>query len=224
MGNLRRLIAFDLDGTLIDSRRDLADSANQLLGELGAPPLPEETIGRMVGEGARMLVQRALAASGLGEVEGALPRFLEIYDTRLLDHTRAYDGIPDAVRLARVHAHVAVLTNKPVRPSEQILQGLGIRDLFDDLIGGDGPYPRKPDPAGLLAVMERAGASRERTLMIGDSMIDHETARRASVRCCLTAYGYGYLTFPPERLTGEEWIVDEVAGLFDVIRRFTAGE
>jgi phosphoglycolate phosphatase len=224
MGHLRRLIAFDLDGTLIDSRRDLADSANQLLGELGAPPLPEETIGRMVGEGARMLVQRALAASGLGEVEGALPRFLEIYDTRLLDHTRAYDGIPDAVRLARVHAHVAVLTNKPVRPSEQILQGLGIRDLFDDLIGGDGPYPRKPDPAGLLAVMERAGASRERTLMIGDSMIDHETARRASVRCCLTAYGYGYLTFPPERLTGEEWIVDEVAGLFDVIRRFTAGE
>ena len=224
MGDLHRLIAFDLDGTLIDSRRDLADSANELLGEHGAAPLPEEQIGRMVGEGARVLVQRALAAAGLGDVPGALPRFLEIYDARLLNHTRAYDGIPDTVRLARTHAHVIVLTNKPARPSEQILAGLGIRDLFEDIIGGDGAFPRKPDPAGLLAAMERAGASRERTLMIGDSMIDHETARRASVRCCLTAYGYGYLTFPREKLTGEEWIVSDVTGLANAIERFTAGE
>jgi phosphoglycolate phosphatase len=224
MGDLRRLIAFDLDGTLIDSRRDLADSANQLLSELGAAPLAEDAIGRMVGEGARVLVQRALAAAGLGEVPAALPRFLEIYDTRLLQYTRAYDGIPEVLRLARARAHVAVVTNKPVRPSEQILEGLGIRDLFDDIIGGDGPFPRKPDPAGLLAVMARAGASRERTLMVGDSMIDHETARRASVRCCLTAYGYGYQTFPRETLTGEEWIVSDVAGLSNAIERFTAGE
>ena len=106
MGDLRRLIAFDLDGTLIDSRRDLADSANQLLGEMGAPPLPEDAIGRMVGEGARVLVQRALAARGLEETPAALPRFLEIYDTRLLNHTRPYEGVLDAVRLARQHARL----------------------------------------------------------------------------------------------------------------------
>jgi len=158
VGNLRRLIAFDLDGTLIDSRRDLADSANQLLGELGAAPLSEEAIGKMVGEGARVLVQRALAAAGLTETSEALPRFLAIYDTRLLNHTRVYDGVIEAVRLARQSAHVAILTNKPVRPSEQILEGLGIRELFDDMVGGDGPFGRKPDPAGLCALMDRAGA------------------------------------------------------------------
>jgi phosphoglycolate phosphatase len=227
MGDLRRLIAFDLDGTLIDSRQDLADSANQLLGELGARPLPEDQIARMVGEGARVLVQRALAAAGVGaadDVPGALARFLEIYDSRLLDHTRAYDGIPDAVRLASRHANVAVLTNKPLNPTEQILEGLRLRNLFDQVIGGDGPFPRKPDPAGLLAMMDRARATPDRTLLVGDSLIDHETARRASVRCCLTSYGFGFATFPPDRLSGTEWIVGDVAGLGVVIERFTAGD
>ena len=222
MGDLHRLIAFDLDGTLIDSRRDLADSANQLLGELGAAPLSEDAIGRMVGEGARVLVQRALAAAGLTETPGAVPRFLEIYDTRLLNHTKAYEGVADAVRLARQHARVAVLTNKPGKPSERILEALGIRNLFADVIGGDSPFGRKPDPAGLFELMKRAGATADTTLMVGDSAIDHETALRASVRCCLTAYGYGYLTFPRERLTGDEWIVEDTAQLADVIERFSA--
>ncbi len=158
MGDLHRLITFDLDGTLIDSRRDLADPANQLLGELGAAPLPEEAIGRMVGEGARVLVQRALAASGLPDDPRALPRFLEIYDTRLLNHTRTYDGAEDAVRFARQHGRVALLTNKPAGPSERILDAFGIRNLFDDVIGGDSEFGRKPDPAGLRALMQRAGA------------------------------------------------------------------
>ena len=222
MGDLHRLIAFDLDGTLIDSRRDLADSANQLLGELGAPPLPEDAIGRMVGEGARVLVQCALAAAGLPDTPRALPRFLEIYDTRLLNHTGLYEGVADAVRLARQHARVAVLTNKPASPSERILAALGIRDLFADVIGGDSTFGRKPEPAGLLALMKRADASADRTLMVGDSAIDHETARRASVRCCLTAYGYGYETFPAERLTGEEWVVNSTHELGAAIERFSA--
>jgi len=221
VGDVHRLIAFDLDGTLIDSRRDLADSANQLLAELGAAPLEEEAIGRMVGEGARILVQRALSAAGLQDTPAALPRFLEIYDTRLLNHTQMYEGVADAVRVARRHARVAVLTNKPARPSERILHALGVRDLFDDVIGGDSPLGRKPDPGGLFALMERAHATVDRTLMIGDSAIDHETARRASVRCCLTAYGYGYLTFPSERLTGTEWIVEDASQLAGAIERFS---
>src|SRR5687767_6860494 len=160
MGDLRRLIAFDLDGTLIDSRRDLADSANALIVELGGTPLTEDAIARMVGDGAAMLVRRALTAAGLRpDVRVALARFLEIYDTRLLNHTRAYPGIEDAVRDARTLGRVVVLTNKPKKPSEVILEGLGLRGLFDDVIGGDGPLPRKPDPAGLQRLMDDAGAT-----------------------------------------------------------------
>lgn len=220
MGHVHRLIAFDLDGTLIDSRRDLAESANQLIGELGGAPLPEDAIGLMVGEGAAALVRRALAAAGLAGAPEALPRFLEIYDTRLLNHTRVYDGIPEAVQTARKHARVAVLTNKPARPSNRILAALGLRDLFDDVIGGDGPLPRKPDPASLIALMDRAGAAASQTLLVGDSAIDHETAQRASVRCCLVTYGFGYARFPPGRLTGDEWIVADPSGLPQIIERF----
>jgi phosphoglycolate phosphatase len=110
MGDLHRLIAFDLDGTLIDSRRDLAESANQVITELGGTPLSEDAIGRMVGEGAAVLVRRAVAAAGLGEVPAALPRFLEIYDGRLTKHTRAYEGIEDAVQAARRIARVIVVS------------------------------------------------------------------------------------------------------------------
>lgn len=222
MGDLRRLIAFDLDGTLIDSRRDLAESANQLAKELGGALLPEAAIGQMVGEGVALLVRRVLVAAGIADTPGALPRFLEIYDGRLLNHTRAYEGIPEAVRMARRHARVAVLTNKPLAPTERILAALGLRALFDEVVGGDGPLPRKPDPASLLALMERTGATASNTLLVGDSTIDHDTARRASVRCCLAAYGFGYATFPTERLTGEEWIAADPSELAAVFERFTA--
>jgi phosphoglycolate phosphatase len=223
VGDIRRLIAFDLDGTLIDSRRDLADSANELIVSLGGRPHSVEAIGRMVGEGARVLVERALAAANLPVTPEALPRFLEIYDQRLLNHTVPYDGMIDIVRHARRHARLAVLTNKPRRPSEQILEALGLREFFDDVVGGDGPVPRKPDPAGLRALMDVAGTSPETTLMVGDSVIDFETAQRASVRCCVAAYGFGYLMFPADRLAGDEWVATSPAELPGMIDRFTAG-
>jgi len=216
-----RLIAFDLDGTLIDSSRDLADSVNELLGELGAAPLPLEGVTRMIGEGAKVLIRRALAASGIAEDPGAIARFLEIYDKNLLDHTRPYAGITDVVRAARKHARVAVLTNKPLAPSEKVLAGLGMRDLFDDVIGSDGPYPRKPDPTALLALMERAGATPERTLMIGDSRIDYETARSAAARCCLVAYGFSNHTLDGVP-TGDAWVATDSSTLADIITRFLA--
>ena len=192
MGHVHRLIAFDLDGTLVDSRRDLAESANQLIEELGGQILTEEQIGGMVGEGAALLVRRALQASGRGERAHALERFLEIYDQRLLNHTRVYDGIADVVRQARGQARLTVLTNKPTKPTERILAALGLRDAFDEVIGGDGPYRRKPDPAGLRAMMTAADTSPEDTLLVGDSAIDLETARRAEARCCLVSYGFGF--------------------------------
>jgi phosphoglycolate phosphatase len=218
VGDIRRLTVFDLDGTLVDSRRDLADSANELIVELGGAPLTEEAVGRMVGEGAATLVRRALAAAGVQEVRSALSRFLEIYDTRLLNHTRAYDGIEDALRQARALGRVAVLTNKPRKPSERILKGLGLFELIDDLIGGDGPLPRKPDPAGLLKLMADAGATA--TLMVGDSAIDHETARRAGTRCCLVSFGFGYESFPADRLAGDESIARDAAELRRLLDAF----
>jgi phosphoglycolate phosphatase len=192
VGHLHQLIAFDLDGTLIDSRRDLAESANQLIEELGGEPLTEEQIGGMVGEGAALLVRRALRAAGRGERAHALERFLRIYDERLLNHTRLYDGVADVIRRARAHARLTVLTNKPTAPSERILAALGVRDVFDEIIGGDGPYPRKPDPAGLHAMMTSANATARDTLLVGDSAVDLETARRAGVKCCLVSYGFGF--------------------------------
>jgi phosphoglycolate phosphatase len=147
-----------------------------------------------------------------------LARFLQIYDTRLLNHTRAYAGIADAVAAARRRARVAVLTNKPTQATEAVLSGLGLRTLFADVIGGDGAWPRKPDPASLRELMARAGADPPHTLVVGDSAIDHETAMRAGARCCLAAYGFGYETFPAERLSGMEWMVrapSELPAVFD---------
>ena len=222
MGHLhRRLIAFDLDGTLIDSSRDLADSVNELLGDLGAPPLPLEDVTKMIGMGAKVLIRRALVASGIPEKPGDITRFLEIYDRRLLDHTRPYTGIMDVVRAARQHARVAVLTNKPLAPSEKVLAGLGMRELFDDVIGSDGPYPRKPDPAGLRALMERAGAAPDRTLMVGDSQIDYETARSAAARCCLVAYGFTDAALDSASI-GDAWVATDSSTLADIITRFVA--
>ncbi len=220
MGDLHRLIAFDLDGTLVDSRRDLAESANELIVELGGAPLSEETIAGMVGEGAALLVQRALAAVGVRDLRGALQRFLQIYDTRLLRHTRVYPGMDEVVRFARTAGRVAVLTNKPLAPSEQILDGLGIRDLFDVVIGGDGPLPRKPDPAALQALMREAGATPDTTLLVGDSAIDHETAVRAQVRCCLVSFGFGYRAFPAERLRHEDRVAADAGELRELIAGF----
>src|SRR5262245_37323262 len=176
----------------------------------------------MVGEGAAVLVRRALAAAGVAEPSDAVKRFLDFYDLRLLNHTRPYAGVVDAVRVARRHARVIVLTNKPTRPSERILEGLALRNLFADVIGGDGPHGRKPDPQALLALMRDSGTSPDRALLVGDSAIDHETALRAGVRCCLCAFGYGFLNFPRERLTGTEWIVDDAASLVKRIEAFVA--
>ena len=218
-----RLIAFDLDGTLVDSRRDLTDSTNQLIEELGGTKLAEDHVGRMIGEGAAILVRRALEAAGLHDRPGALARFLDIYDTRLLDTTKPYAGIMDAVQAARNVATVAVVTNKPTRATERLLDGLRLRALFDEVIGGDGAYPRKPDPTGLMSLMARAGATNDRTMFVGDSPIDHETAKRADVRCCMARYGFGYSLFAAGHPTDSDWTVASAFELPAIFERFTVG-
>jgi len=191
---MKPLVVFDLDGTLVDSQRDLAESTNEMLATYGAPALPIERVAAMVGEGARVLVERALAASSLSPaVPEALDRFRAIYDRRLLIHTRPYPGIPDVVQDAAARAAVALLTNKPEAPARRLLEAFGLLASFRWVIGGDGAFPRKPDPAGLTFLMTEAGAGPATTLLVGDSMIDVQTAGRAGVRLCVASYGFARL-------------------------------
>ena len=202
------LIVFDLDGTLIDSRQDLADAANALIAERGGAPLPVQAVTGMVGEGAALLVRRALTAAGLEpDLDTALPRFLALYDERLLAHTRLYPGTSEALAALAPRATLAVLTNKPQRPTEAILRGLNVDEYFAEVIGGDTRFGRKPDPAGLRHLMSSARASAADTMLVGDSAIDLRTARAAGVRICLVTYGFGFPMAAAE-LTGEEMLVE----------------
>jgi phosphoglycolate phosphatase len=188
------LVVFDLDGTLVDSQRDLAESTNEMLESYGGRALPPEAVAGMVGEGARLLVIRALAAAGLDpDVNDALARFRAMYDRRLLRHTRPYPGVAEMLRDLADHARLSVLTNKPEAPARRLLDALHLAPYLDGLVGGDSGFARKPDPSGLLHLIEAAGADARSTMLVGDSMIDVETARRADVRLCVALYGFGHL-------------------------------
>jgi phosphoglycolate phosphatase len=205
-----QLIVFDLDGTLVDSRRDIAESANALLETCGARPLPEEAIGRMVGDGAATLIARAFAAAGIERPADALDRFLAIYDARLLKHTRPYVQVPEVLETLGARLPLAVLTNKPLRATRSILSGLDLARHFDEdaIVAGDGAYARKPDPAGLLHLVSRAGVSPAATLLVGDSIVDWRAARNASTRVCLARYGFGFDSFPTTELESDEYVID----------------
>jgi phosphoglycolate phosphatase len=188
-----RLVVFDLDGTLVDSSTDLAHATNALIAELGGVRLPDARIAEMVGEGAAVLVRRALAAGGIdADADAALERFLVLYDECLLDHTLPYHGMIDTLERIAASRQLAVLTNKPSRATGRVLDGLGLGRFFDGVIGGDTPFGRKPDPAGLLHLARTAGASPAATLLVGDSPTDLRTARNAGARICLARYGFGY--------------------------------
>jgi len=160
------------------------------------------------------LVQRALSAAGREATPEALRRFLEIYDGRLLNHTRAYDGITEALRAARAHGRLAVLTNKPLGPSIGILEALGLRGFFSRIIGGDSEYGRKPDPAGLFSLQALAPA--DRIVMVGDSPADWKTAAAAKVPFVFARYGFGASKFgstPPRT----EFVIDHARELDRVL-------
>ena len=204
-----RLIVFDLDGTLVDSRRDITDAANELLVSCGAGPISEELIGRMVGDGAATLVARAFQASGVERPPDALERYLAFYETRLLNHTRPYDGIPAALEALGRRTALAVLTNKPIASTRRILEGLDLARYFPEgaVFGGDGPFPRKPNPAGLRQLTANANANAESTLMVGDSAIDWQTARAARARACLVRYGFGFDSVPVGELGPDDRVI-----------------
>ena len=210
-----RLFVFDLDGTLVDSLRDLADSANELVVSCGGAPLAVDAVGRMVGEGAATLVARVFAGAGIEKPADALDRFLAIYDTRLLNYTRPYAGMLEAIAALSARASLAVLTNKPLDATRRILDGLKLSGFFDAdaVLGGDGPLPRKPDPAGLQQLCARVNVAPADAVMVGDSLVDWQAARNAGTQACLARYGFGFLEFPKDRLDGREHLIDAPTGL-----------
>jgi phosphoglycolate phosphatase len=214
-----RLVVFDLDGTLVDSRRDLAESANAVLRACGCAPHSEEAIGRMVGDGAATLVARAFATAGCAQPADALERFLAVYDARLLKCTKPYEGVLDVLATLRPLTTLAVLTNKPLASTRVILDGLGLAPYFaaHRVLGGDGPLPRKPDPAGLQYLIGEARVTAAETLVVGDSQTDWLTARGASAEVCLARYGFGFETFPPALLPSTGRFIDAPRDLLRLV-------
>lgn len=219
-----RLVVFDLDGTLIDSRQDLCNSVNATLLHAGLSPLPDEVIASFIGDGASMLIRRALSVPGelpgpLSEelFESAFAYFLQYYRAHKLDYTQVYPGVIDSLESLKLlpdgsRRPMAVLTNKPVGPARAICDGLNLSPYFFKVYGGDSFATKKPDPLGLQSLIAEAGCTAEQTLMIGDSDVDVRTARAAGVWTIGCSFGLAPDSLeeaPPDVVTdhASEWAV-----------------
>jgi phosphoglycolate phosphatase len=192
-----RLLVFDLDGTLIDSRLDLVHSVNATLRHLGRPELAGDLIASYVGDGAPTLVRRVLGdadADNQALLREALEYFLGYYRLHKLDHTTVYEGIPEVLAaLANsngVPRLMAVLSNKPVNPSRDIVRALGLADFFVRVYGGNSFTTKKPDPLGVRTILTETGVPADEALMIGDSANDVLTGRNAGLWTCGVTYGF----------------------------------
>ena len=199
------LVIFDLDGTLIDSELDLAAAVNAMLRHYGRRELPLQIIGTYIGDGAPMLIRRALGDPADRDfLQDALNYFLAYYRDHKLDSTLPYPGIPEALQqIANGRRKLAVLTNKPVRASQAILVGLGLAHSFFQVYGGNSFETKKPDPHGANTLMREAGATPEETVMVGDSAVDILTARNAGLWSIGVTYGFAPRTLeqcPPDVL------------------------
>ena len=210
------LLIFDLDGTLADTTLDLANSVNATRAHFGLGALPIELVSSFVGNGAAVLIRKALGPDYTDEeIQRALEYFLSCYRDRMLENTTLYPGVRESLeRLKTEGVSMAVLTNKPVRFSQDILKGLGVGGHFFRVYGGNSFEQKKPDPWGVEVLLAEAGVSKERALMVGDSAVDVFTARNAGIAVCGVTYG-----FQPETLAAEppDILVDRMEDLVDMV-------
>jgi len=208
------LLIFDLDGTLIDSKLDLVQAVNATRRHLGMLDLEQERVYSYVGNGAPVLIRRALGEQATeAEVQEALEYFLEYYRDHKLDYTTLYPGVKESLdRLLDAGRKMAVLTNKPVNISRAIVEGLGVGRHFFAVYGGNSFEFKKPNPIGVEALMRDTGIGRERSMMVGDSSVDIQTARNARIRSCGVTYG-----FQPESLAdpAPDLLVDRMEDFAD---------
>jgi phosphoglycolate phosphatase len=218
-----RLLVFDLDGTLIDSKQDLVNSVNATREWLGLGPLPHDTISSYVGNGAPVLIRRAIGPDYSDEEHAqALEFFLTYYRAHKLDHTRFYPGVREALD-AFGDRTLAVLTNKPVRITNEILQELGVARYFRHVYGGNSFETKKPHPEGVLNILRDAGVEPDEAIMVGDSDVDVLTGRNAGIFTCGVSYGFAPHTFeltPPDVVVHS---MGELAALLDAAATQRAG-
>ncbi len=185
----RTTCLFDLDGTLVDSVADLAGSVNLLRGELALPPLPVSTVRGYVGDGATMLVRRALGDALFGDAQ--LQRFLALYGEHLLDRTAPYPGIVEFLERHQARP-MAVVTNKPLALTLELLDGLQLRRFFPVILGGDSFPEKKPHPKPVLEALRMLGADPAGAVMIGDHHTDLRAGRAAGIATCFCSWGVGH--------------------------------
>ncbi len=208
-----KLVIFDLDGTLIDSRLDLVHSVNAALRHIGRPELPDDVIASYVGDGAPILIQRALGGEIVDEalIRKGLEYFLSYYREHKLDHTTVYPGIAQALATIQNSGNgtprkMAVLSNKPVVPSRAIVEALGLGPFFWQIYGGNSFATKKPEPEGARKLLEESGAWPEQAVMVGDSHVDVRTGRNAGLWTIGVTYGFATHTLeeePPDVLVDQ---------------------
>jgi phosphoglycolate phosphatase len=192
-----KLVIFDLDGTLIDSRLDLMHSVNAALRHIGRAELPDDVIASYVGDGAPILIQRALGGEAVDDavVRQGLQFFLSYYREHKLDHTTVYGGVKEALTALQrtsngVPRKLAVLSNKPVNPSRAIVEALGLGRFFTQIYGGNSFATKKPDPEGARKLLEEIGVRPEEAAIVGDSHVDVETGHNAGLWTVGVSYGF----------------------------------
>ncbi len=196
------LFIFDLDGTLIDSKKDLTDSVNATRAWHGLDPLPDDIVSSYVGNGAPMLIRRSFPHATQDELHKLLRYFLDYYREHMLDATVLYPGVREALdSLHESDVPLAILTNKPVRFSIRLIEGLGLESHFFRIYGGNSFEEKKPHPVGIDMLVAECGSAKDRTVMVGDSAVDVRTARNAGVVACGVSWGFQPETFadaPPD--------------------------
>ena len=216
-----KLVIFDLDGTLIDSRLDLVHSVNAALRHIQRPELPEDVIASYVGDGAPILIQRALGGEQVDEalVRKGLEFFLHYYREHKLDHTTVYAGIREALSSIQganngSQRKMAVLTNKPVNPSRAIVEALGMNGYFQQVYGGNSFATKKPDPEGALKLVSETGVQPHQAAIVGDSHVDIRTGRNAGLWTVAVTYGFAPHTLEVEAPDIEVDTPEELSRVF----------
>jgi phosphoglycolate phosphatase len=210
-----RAVVFDLDGTLIETAPDLTDALNHTLALAGRPAVAELAVRQMVGDGARKLLERGLAATGPAPNDAEMDRwhgeFLTYYRANVAARSHPFPGAVDLMHELRAAGlKTAVCTNKPVDLSRKLFDDLEISHLFDAVIGGDSLPVRKPDPGHILGTLEAVGAGAAEAVMIGDSMNDVAAARNAGIPVIAVSFGY---TTTPARELGADAVIDRLSEL-----------
>ncbi|WP_262028088.1 phosphoglycolate phosphatase [Microvirga sp. Mcv34] len=217
-----KAIIFDLDGTLVDSARDLMDAVNILLAHEGLRPIDLVEVKSMIGDGAAKLVERAVSATGgdLSRLPTLVAHFLQIYEGKASHHTEAYPGVADTLAgLRSLGLPLAVVTNKPYGATIAILEALDLRAFFDAVVGGDTLPERKPHPAPILAALNQLGVAPEAALMVGDNYHDVQAARSAGVRAFAVTYGYSH---KPHAELGADRLIDAMPDLLSIVTKTAA--